>query len=99
MHPSTIKTGLELRSLIRANGELEISLARVDVSKPADDEVVVRVQASPINPSDLGILVGTADMAQASPPRRQQSRQISVVTHGFGRQVACGIRQSIPDRR
>ena len=32
---------------------------------PGPDEVVVRVEASPINPSDLGLLIGPADMSQA----------------------------------
>ena len=59
------KTGLQLRSLIRKSGELEISLASVPISEPGPDEVVVRVEASPINPSDLGLLVGAADMSTA----------------------------------
>ena len=58
-------TGLELRSLIKKSGELEISLASVPVPEPGPDEVVVRVEASPINPSDLGLLVGAADMSTA----------------------------------
>ncbi len=56
------KTGLQLRSLIKNSGELEISLASVPMPEPGPDEVVVRVEASPINPSDLGLLVGAADM-------------------------------------
>ena len=59
------ETGLQLRSLIKASGELELSLARVAIDDPAADEVVVRVEASPINPSDLGLLVGAADLATA----------------------------------
>ncbi len=58
-------TGLQLRSLIRKNGELEISLVSVPTPEPSADEVVVRVEASPINPSDLGLLIGAADMATA----------------------------------
>ena len=58
-------TGLQLRSLIKKSGELEISLASVPVPEPGPDEVVVRVEASPINPSDLGLLVGAADMSTA----------------------------------
>jgi NADPH:quinone reductase-like Zn-dependent oxidoreductase len=60
-----IKTGLQLRSLIKKSGELEISLAQVAVPDPGEEEVVVRVEASPINPSDLGLLVGAADMSTA----------------------------------
>ena len=56
---------LQLRSLIRRSGELELSLASVAVPEPAPDEVVVRIQASPINPSDLGLLLGAADMSTA----------------------------------
>ncbi len=58
-------TGLELRSLITKSGELELSLASVTVPEPGPDQVVVKVQASPINPSDLGLLTGPADLAQA----------------------------------
>src|SRR6195952_1045060 len=59
------KTGLELRSLIKKSGELELSLASVPIPEPGPDEVLVRVEASPINPSDLGLLVGAADMSSA----------------------------------
>ncbi len=57
--------GLELRSLIKKSGELELSLAKVKIPEPAADEVVVRVEGSPINPSDLGLLFGAADMTTA----------------------------------
>jgi NADPH:quinone reductase-like Zn-dependent oxidoreductase len=58
-------TGLELRSLIKKSGELELSLASITVAEPGPEQVVVKVQASPINPSDLGLLTGPADLAQA----------------------------------
>jgi NADPH:quinone reductase-like Zn-dependent oxidoreductase len=58
-------TGLQLRSLLKKSGELEIFLAQVTVPEPEADEVVVRVEASPINPSDLGLLLGPADMKTA----------------------------------
>jgi NADPH:quinone reductase-like Zn-dependent oxidoreductase len=58
-------TALELRSLIHKDGELELSLVKVPVPEPGPDEVLVKVEASPINPSDLGLLVGPADMSQA----------------------------------
>ena len=47
-------TGLQLRSLIKKSGDLEISLVSVPTPEPGGDEVVVRVEAAPINPSDLG---------------------------------------------
>jgi NADPH:quinone reductase-like Zn-dependent oxidoreductase len=59
------KNGLQLRSLIKNSGELELSLVNVPTPEPGPDEVVVRVEATPINPSDLGLLVGPADMSTA----------------------------------
>jgi len=58
-------SGLQLRSLIKASGELEVSLAKVDIPDPAADEVLVRIEGSPINPSDLGLLLGAADLSTA----------------------------------
>lgn len=62
--PVTYK-GLELRSNILANGELRINLAEVEVGNPRPDEVIVQVEATPINPSDLLLLLGPADPASA----------------------------------
>ena len=59
-------SGLQLRSWIKPEGVLELSLATVPTPKPAADEVVVRVEAAPINPSDLGLLFGGADMTAAT---------------------------------
>ena len=59
-------SGLQLRSLIKPEGELELSLADTPVQAPGPDEVLLRVQASPINPSDIGLLFGAADMSTAS---------------------------------
>ncbi len=47
-------TVLQLQSLVRKNEELEISLVRVPVPVPKADEVLVRIDATPLNPSDLG---------------------------------------------
>jgi NADPH:quinone reductase-like Zn-dependent oxidoreductase len=61
---STI-TGLQLRSQISKGGELELSLSEVTTPEPGPDQVVVKVEATPINPSDLGLLIGPADMSTA----------------------------------
>jgi NADPH:quinone reductase len=58
-------TGLQLRSTVKKDGTLELSLARVPIPEPKPEEVVVRVEASPINPSDQGLLFGGADMSTA----------------------------------
>ena len=57
---------LELRSLVSSDGTLELSLHEVPVPTPGANEVLVRVEASPINPSDLGLLTASADMSTAT---------------------------------
>jgi len=54
--------GLELRSLV-SDGKLELSLVDVELSPPGPGEAIVRIEAAPINPSDLGLLTGPADLA------------------------------------
>ncbi|WP_088285769.1 zinc-binding dehydrogenase [Ideonella sp. A 288] len=63
MTDDTPRSGLQLRTLITPDGVLELSLARVAAPVPAADEVVLRVEAAPINPSDIGLLFGAADLA------------------------------------
>jgi NADPH:quinone reductase-like Zn-dependent oxidoreductase len=62
---SSTTKGLQLRSLIKKSGELELSLAEVLIPEPGPDQVLVKVEATPINPSDLGLLLGPADMSTA----------------------------------
>ena len=62
---SEAHTGLQLRSRVKADGTLDLSLVRVETPTPGADEIVIRVEAAPINPSDLGLLVGAADMSRA----------------------------------
>lgn len=59
------ETGLQMRTHIKPEGVLELSLVDVPVPTPGDEEVIVRIEATPINPSDLGLLVGGADMSTA----------------------------------
>ena len=60
------RTALQLRSLLKSNGDLDVSLTRVPIPTPAANEVLVRIEAAPINPSDLGLLFAGADLTQAS---------------------------------
>ncbi len=65
MHPTPQTTGLQLLSTIKSSGQLELSLVSIDTPTPAADEVVVRIEAAPLNPSDIGLLFGAADMSTA----------------------------------
>lgn len=61
--PSTTR---ELRSTVTENGELTVDVRSADVVEPGPDQVVVRIDAAPINPSDLALLVGNANISKAS---------------------------------
>jgi NADPH:quinone reductase-like Zn-dependent oxidoreductase len=91
------KTGLQLRSLIKKSGELEISLATVPTPEPAPDEVVVRIEASPINPSDLGLLVGAADMTTAKASGTKDAPVITAKVPEAGMKAMAGrLDESMP---
>ena len=82
------ESALELRSLVTSQGTLELSLHDVPVPTPAANEVLVRVEASPINPSDLGVLIPGADMTTATvagTPDRP------VVTASLGERALAGL--------
>ncbi|HEX2486606.1 MAG TPA: zinc-binding dehydrogenase [Myxococcota bacterium] len=59
------KSTLEIRSTIKGNGTLELRLEEAPLPALGENDVLVRVEASPINPSDLGLLFGPADMTSA----------------------------------
>ena len=91
------KTGLQLRSLIKKGGELEISLVDVLTPEPGPDEVVVRVEATPINPSDLGLLVGAADMSTAKASGTKEKPIITAtVPEAAMRAMAGRLDESMP---
>jgi len=58
-------SALQLRSLVTKNGKLELSLQEVAVPQPGPDEVLVKIDAAPINPSDLALLTAFADLSTA----------------------------------
>lgn len=65
MAEQTPSEGLQLRSLVRADQVLEVYLETVTVPEAGPGEVLVRVEAAPVNPSDLGLLLGGADPTAA----------------------------------
>lgn len=97
MNTSRPGTSLEIRSLVKASGELELSLITVPVPEPGPDEVLIRIEATPINPSDLGLLFGAADMTTA---RQSGTTERPVITAsvpaGLMQAMAARIDQSMP---
>jgi NADPH2:quinone reductase len=88
---------LQLRSLVKSSGELELSLVDVPIAQPGPDEVLIRVEATPINPSDLGLLFGAADMSTA---RQSGTAERPVLTAtipaGLMKAMAGRVDQSLP---
>jgi NADPH:quinone reductase-like Zn-dependent oxidoreductase len=94
---SDAKSGLQLRSLIKKSGELEISLLSVPTPEPGPDEVVVRVEATPINPSDLGLLTGAADLSTAKVSGTKESPVITAKVPEAGMKAMAGrLDESMP---
>jgi len=89
--------GLQLRSLIKKNGELEVSFANVEVLPPAPNEVLVRIEAAPINPSDLGLLFGAADMSTARQTGTAESPAVTADVPQTAMAAMTGrLEQSLP---
>ncbi len=58
---------LELRSTLTDDGLVTMRIQETEVTAPTDDQVVVRVEAAPINPSDLGMMLAGGDADAALP--------------------------------
>lgn len=90
-------SGKQLRSLITEDGQLELFLVDESVPNLADDEVLVRVEATPINPSDLGLLVSFSDLDGAVASGSADSPVVTApVPPAYMRAVTARIGQSLP---
>ena len=97
MADPSASTALQLRSLVKGSGELELSLASVPIPEPEPDEVLVRIQASPVNPSDLGLLFGMADLGTAKASGTPDRPVIkATVPEKLLKGLAARIDQSMP---
>src|SRR3990167_3639591 len=57
--------GQRIVSQLDPDGTLTVSLEDFTLPAPEGRQVVIRVEATPINPSDLGLLFGPADIEKA----------------------------------
>ena len=90
-------TGLELRSIITGAGELKLSLINAPMLTPKADEVVVRIEAAPINPSDLGLLLGPADLSTAVASVQDGLPLVKApIPQGLMKAMASRLDQSMP---
>ncbi len=92
--PATFR---QLRSLVTADGQLQLSLATVPMPTPADHEVLVRVEAAPINPSDLGLLLAMADVTAATSTRAVDDPVVTApISPAVMTALAARVDQSLP---
>ena len=59
-------SGRAIRTTVTSSGQLQLKLIEVPVDEPRASEVVIRIEATPINPSDLGLLLAGADLSSAT---------------------------------
>mgnify|MGYP006107698227 FL=1 len=87
----------ELRSTIKSGGTLEIMLAEVPIPEAKDNQVVVRIDAAPVNPSDLGLLFGAADMSTAKISGSAESAMVMAdIPEAMMKAMAGRLDQSLP---
>lgn len=88
---------LTMLTLITEGGELQISLVKRPMPEPRDHEVLVKVLATPINPSDLGLLVGAADVRTARGSSRDGLPMITADVPPAGMRAMAGrIGEAMP---
>jgi NADPH:quinone reductase-like Zn-dependent oxidoreductase len=75
-------TGLQLFSKITQAGELQLSLVEVDVPTPGKGQVLVKMEAAPINPSDMWPMFGPADLRSASLEFSDSAKVLTAPIHG-----------------
>ena len=91
--PVSVASGRQLRSLMRPEGLVELSLVDVEVGPPREGELLVRVEAAPINPSDLGLLFGPADLSTL---RIDGDKTVAKIPQPFMAAIAGRLGQSLP---
>lgn len=84
--------GLQLRTTITQNGQLELTLVQIPIQPPREGELLVRVEASPLNPSDLLLLFGPADISTL---KAEGNKVTATIPQGRMPAVAARIGQSI----
>ena len=88
-------TSKQIKSNISKEGKLTISIDEVEIPEPKEGEVIIKVQATPINPSDVGLLVGPADVSSLKVIENGALVEMQV-PEGLIRSVAARFDQNLP---
>jgi NADPH2:quinone reductase len=97
MAATSTRMGLQIRSTVKKEGIVEMSVANVPTPEPKPDEVVVRIDASPINPSDQGLLFAGADMTTAKASGTPDHPVVTAsISPAVMKAIAGRLEQSLP---
>ena len=87
----------QIRSKVTKEGKLLIYVESTAMPEPKEDEVLIRIEASPINPSDLGLLIGPADVSSMSVPGEGENAVVTMdIPEGLMRMLETRLDQSLP---
>ncbi len=97
MSQPSSESGQQIRSVVKKSGVLEVSLVSVPTPEPAADEILIRVEATPINPSDIALLLGPVDMQTAKQSGSSASPVLTInVLERALPMLASRVDQSMP---
>lgn len=68
---------IQLTSTVSEDNKLTLALQDIEMPQPGADEVVVRIEAAPLNPSDFGVMFSAADMSTAVQSGTEQNPVIT----------------------
>ena len=87
----------QIRSEVTKEGKLLIYIESTEIPEPKEDEVLIRIEASPINPSDLGLLIGPADVSSMSVSGEGEAAVVTMdIPEGLLRMLDTRLDQSLP---
>ena len=91
------KGSKQIRSEVTKEGKLLIYIESTKLPEPKEDEVLIRIEASPINPSDLGLLIGPSDVSSLSVSGDGENAVVTMdIPEGLLRMLDARIDQSLP---
>ena len=87
----------QIRSEVTKEGKLLLYIENTEIPEPKEDEVLIRIEASPINPSDLGLLIGPADVSSMSVSGEGEAAVVTMdIPEGLLRMLDTRLDQSLP---
>ncbi len=84
------KTYLQMMSTVTEDAELRLELVEKELKMPKPDQVLIKVEATPINPSDHGVMFGWTDMSKATSTGSGKDIVLSAPVSDHGMRIMKG---------